>query len=144
MHVVAILDRPQLADWTTILRLSLHVLAAAVWVGGLLVLAGLLPTVRGLGDTAPRRVAQAFARLSWPAFGLLIVTGLWNYFAVDHQHAMTSWAVVFGVKMVCVVAAGAGTYIHTHVTTPRAKGVWASVGALGSVAALVLGVALAG
>ncbi len=145
MHVTAaILDRPQLADWITILRLSLHVLAASVWVGGLLVLAGLLPTVRGLGDTAPRRVAQAFARLSWPAFGLLIVTGLWNYAAVDHQHASTSWAAVFGVKMVCVVAAGVGTYLHTRATTPKAKGVWAGIGALGSVAALVLGVALAG
>ena len=137
MHAAAaILNGPQLADWITMLRLSLHVLAASVWVGGLLVLAGLLPTVRGLGDTAPRKVAQAFARLSWPAFALLIVTGFWNYFAVNHQHAATSWAVVFGVKMVCVVAAGAGTYLHTLATAPRVKGIWAGIGALGSVAAL--------
>ena len=66
------------------LRLTLHVLAATVWVGGQFVMAGLLPTVRGLGDSAPRKVAKAFGRLSWPAFWLLIATGVWNYLAVDH------------------------------------------------------------
>lgn len=145
MHAAAALvDRPQLADWTTIVRLSLHVLAASVWVGGQFVLAGLLPTVRGFGDTAPRRIAQAFARLSWPAFALLIVTGFWNFSAVDHQRATTSWSTVFGVKMVLVVAAGVGTYLHARATTPRGKGAWAGIGTLASVAALVLGVALAG
>jgi len=145
MHAAAALvDRPQLADWTTILRLSLHVLAASVWVGGQFVVAGLLPTVRGFGDTAPRRIAQAFARLSWPAFGLLIVTGFWNYAAIDHRHATSSWSTVFGVKMILVVAAGVGTYLHTRATTPRGKGLWAGIGTLASVAALVLGVALAG
>jgi len=39
------LAQPQLADAWTIIRLSLHVLAACVWVGGQLVLAGLVPTV---------------------------------------------------------------------------------------------------
>jgi putative copper export protein len=145
MHAAAaVLDRPQLADWTTIVRLSLHILAACVWVGGQFVLAGLLPTVRGLGDTAPRKIAQAFARLSWPAFALLIVTGFWNYFAVNHDHAFTSWSVVFNVKMVCVVAAGVGTYLHTRAKTAKAKGAWAGIGTLASIAALVLGVALAG
>jgi putative copper export protein len=144
LHFTALLDRPQLADWTTIVRLSLHVLAACVWVGGQFVLAGLLPTVRGLGDTAPRKIAQAFARLSWPAFGLLLVTGFWNYFAVDHQHATGSWSVVFSVKMAFVVAAGVGTYLHTRAASPKAKGVWAGIGTLASIVALVLGVALAG
>jgi putative copper export protein len=144
VHVVALADRPQLADWITIVRLSLHVLAACVWVGGQFVVAGLLPTVRGLGDTAPRKVAQAFARLSWPAFALLIVTGFWNFFAVDHQQATSSWSAVFSVKMACVVVAGVGTFLHTRATSPKAKGAWAGIGTLASVAALVLGVALAG
>lgn len=45
------------------IRVSIHVLAASVWVGGQLTLAGLVPTARGLGDAAPRTLAQAFARI---------------------------------------------------------------------------------
>ena len=36
------------------IRVSIHVLAATVWVGGQLTLAGLVPTARGLGEGAAR------------------------------------------------------------------------------------------
>ena len=145
MHAVALMAHgPSLASGVTVLRLSLHVLAATIWVGGQFVVAGLLPTVRGLGDTAPRQVAQAFGRLSWPAYWLLVATGVWNYLAVDHAHAASSWNAAFGVKMVFVLAAGLGTWIHTKASTPKARGIYAGVASLASVAALVLGIALAG
>jgi len=140
LHLV----QPQLADAWTIIRLSLHVLAACVWVGGQLVLAGLVPTVRGISPDAPRKVAQAFARLSWPAFGLLIVTGVWNYLAIDHRVASTSWNVSFGIKMICVVISGLGAFMHVRASSPQAKGVFAGIGMAGTIAALVLGVALSG
>ena len=57
------------------LRTFLHVLAATVWVGGQLTLAGLVPTLKGLGPDAPRAVARQFNRIAWPAFGVLVVTG---------------------------------------------------------------------
>jgi putative copper export protein len=135
---------PQLANAWTIVRLSLHVLAASVWVGGQLVLAGLVVTLRGISHDAPGKVARAFARLSWPAFGLLLATGVWNYLALNHADAATSWNVVFGIKMFCVVVAGLGAFLHTKVTSPTARGVYAGVGTLGTIAALVLGVALSG
>ncbi len=144
MHAGLLADQTSLANSVTIVRLSLHVLAASVWVGGQFVLAGLLPTVRGLGDTAPRQVANAFARLSWPAFWVLIATGLWNYDAVSPSHATHSWKVVFIVKMVCVALAGVGTVVHSRAKAPRTKGIYAGVASLASLAALVLGVALAG
>ena len=53
------------------IRLFLHVLAATVWVGGQLTLAGLVPTLRALGPDAPRTVARRFNRIAWPAFGVL-------------------------------------------------------------------------
>ena len=96
----------QLADASSVIRLSLHVLAACVWLGGQIVLAGLLPTLRGLGEDAPRRVAAAFGRLSWPAYWLLVLTGFWNYAAVHGQSASSSWNTVFALKMLCVVLAG--------------------------------------
>jgi putative copper export protein len=144
VHAGLLADQTSLANSVTIVRLSLHVLAASVWVGGQFVLAGLLPTVRGLGDTAPRQVANAFAKLSWPAFWVLVATGLWNYDAVSPSHATHSWKVVFIVKMVCVLLAGVGTVVHSRAKAPRTKGIYAGVASLASVAALVLGVALAG
>ncbi len=76
---------PDLSDGLGGFRLILHVLAATVWVGGQFTVAGLLPTIRALGDDAPKKVAQAFARLLWPAYAVLVVTGFWNISALDRQ-----------------------------------------------------------
>jgi putative copper export protein len=137
-------DAPQLAGWLDVTRLSLHVLAASVWVGGQLVLAGLVYTVRSFGGDATRRIAGAFGRLTWPAYWLLIATGVWNYLAIDHGAATFSWNVAFAVKMACVVLAGVGSYLHTKASSARSRGIWAGLGTLGAILALVLGVALAG
>ena len=134
----------QLASTSTIIRLSLHVLAACVWLGGQIVVAGLLPTIRTLGDEAPRKIAQAFGRLSWPAFWLLVLTGFWNYAAVHGDTMSSSWNTAFGIKMLCVILAGAGTFMHTRAATPRARGIFAGVGTVATLAALILGIALAG
>jgi putative copper export protein len=48
-------------------RLFLHVLAATVWVGGQLTLAGLVPGLRALSPDAPRVVARRFNQIAWPA-----------------------------------------------------------------------------
>lgn len=143
MHLLAS-SQLQLAGGLSLVRLSLHVLAATVWVGGQFVLAGLLPTIRGLGEGAPQKMAQAFGRLSWPAYWLLIVTGVWNFIAVHPASASSSWNAAFGVKMVCVIVAGLGSYLHTKAKTPRSRGVYAGVGMLATIAALVLGIAIAG
>jgi putative copper export protein len=133
----------QLADAWTIVRLSLHVLGACVWVGGQLVLAGLVVTLRGISHDAPGKVARAFARFTWPAYGLLIATGVWNVAAMGSS-ATSSWNMVFGIKMFCVIVAGLGAFLHTRAASPKAKGVFAGVGMIGTLAALVLGVALTG
>ena len=143
-HFVLAVAPTSLADGLTTLRLTLHVLAATVWVGGQFVMLGLLPTLRGLSEDAPRRAAAAFGRLSWPAYWLLVATGIWNYVAIDHARATSAWNGAFGAKMLCVVVAGVGAYLHTKATGARARGIWAGLGTLGSIAALVLGVALAG
>lgn len=133
-----------LASASSVVRLSLHILAACIWLGGQIVVAGLLPTIRSLGEEAPRQVARAFGRLSWPAFWLLVLTGFWNYAAVHGSTQSTSWNVAFGVKMVMVVLAGVGVFLHTRATSARARGVFAGVGALATLLAMVLGVLIAG
>jgi putative copper export protein len=141
--VFTVAHHAQLANAWTIVRLSLHVLGACVWVGGQLVLAGLVVTLRGISHDAPGKVAKAFARFTWPAFGLLIVTGVWNV-AVAGSHATPSWNMAFGIKMFCVIIAGLGAFMHTRAASPKAKGIFAGVGMLGTITAMVLGVALAG
>jgi putative copper export protein len=125
------------------IRLSLHVLAATVWVGGQLTLAGLVPAAKGLGEGAPRTLARAFARIQWPAYGVLVVTGLWNVSAV-HAGQPHSWQIVLGVKIVVVALAGLGALLHTRAATTRGLAVWGGVTALSSIGALVMGVFLAG
>jgi hypothetical protein len=133
-----------LAHLSTVVRLSLHVLAACVWVGGQIVVAGLLPTLRGLGEDVPRKVARVFGRLSWPAFWVLVATGVWNYAAVARDATSGSWNIAFGVKMAAVLVAGAGAFLHTRASGAALRGLYAGVGSLASIAALILGVALAG
>jgi putative copper export protein len=125
------------------IRVSIHVLAAAVWVGGQFTLAGLVPTARGLGEGAPRALAQAFARIQWPAYAVLVITGLWNISAT-HAGQPTAWKVVLGIKIAVVVLAGLGAWLHSRAGTKAGLAVWGAVTAMASVAALALGVFLAG
>lgn len=133
----------QLAPALVGVRLSLHVLAASIWVGGQLTLAGLVPTARRLGEAAPRQVARAFSRLSWPAYAVLLGTGVWNVVATDAGRG-TAWQTVLGVKIGVVVLAGLAAWLHGRSHTVRWLAIWGGVAGVASVAALVLGVLLAG
>lgn len=92
----------------TALRLFLHVVSASVWVGGMVVLAGLLPTLRDIGPEAPRRLARAFSLVAWPAFGLAVLTGLWNVMAVPMQDLPHPWIELHVLAVVVSGVAGAG------------------------------------
>jgi putative copper export protein len=138
-----VLAEAHLASGLDIFRLSLHVLGATVWIGGQIVVAGLLPTIRGFGDEAPGKVARALPKLLWPAFILLVVTGFWNVSAVGSPHG-SGWDAVMGIKMLVVVGAGVAVWYHTKAKTAQARGISAGLGLVFSLVAMVLGVALAG
>ena len=133
----------QLAPAVDAVRLSLHVLAAAVWVGGQITVAGLVPTARQLGEDAPRRVARAFARVSWPAYAVLLATGVWNVSAT-HKGQPHAWQVVLGIKIAVALLAGLAAWLHGRASSRRGLAVWGAVAGLSSVTAVVLGVFLAG
>jgi putative copper export protein len=133
-----------LTSTPTTIRLSLHVLAATIWIGGQFTLAGLLPTLRSLGPEATRRAARAFSRLAWPAYAALVATGLWNI-AADHPTSKSSsWHVALGVKIGVVALAGLATLAHQTSKKKAVIAIGGAVASLASVAALVLGVLLAG
>ena len=56
----------------------IHLLAAAVWVGGLITMTALVPAMRRAGADIEiiRASARQFGRLSWAAMGVAVVSGL--------------------------------------------------------------------
>ncbi|HEX5366957.1 MAG TPA: hypothetical protein VFW63_09905 [Acidimicrobiales bacterium] len=129
---------------TDTLRLSLHVLAAAVWVGGQLVLAGLLPSLRRLGDDVPRTVARAFNRVAWPAFAVAVATGIWNLLAVPVGDLGTEWQVTLFAKILVVAAAGVVAAVHAGMRSRAMVAATGALSGLASIAAVVLGIMLHG
>jgi putative copper export protein len=123
-------------------RLFLHVIAATVWVGGQLTLAGLVPTLRSLGPDAPKAVARRFNLVAWPAFAVLIVTGGWNLSEVGFDSRPTAYQVTLFVKLVVVALSGIGAFLHTQARTKVGLAVWGAVGGAGAVGALFLAVLL--
>jgi hypothetical protein len=123
-------------------RLFLHVLADTVSVGGQLVLAALVPALRAAGSNVPRVAAGAFNRVAWPAFGVLVVTGIWNIAAEGDRGA--AYRTTLTVKLVVVAASGVTAFLHARATTRRGMAVFGALTGLTALAALLLGVVLAG
>lgn len=128
--------------WDTV-RLFLHVLAATIWVGGQLTLAALVPALRAIGRDAPRTVARRFNQVAWPAFGVLIATGIWNVSA-ESDKLSGSYQTTLIVKLVIVLLSGVTAALHIRATSPAGRAVFGALTGVTALAALFLGVLLAG
>jgi putative copper export protein len=125
-----------------VIRLTLHVLAATVWVGGQIVLVGLMWTLHRAAPEAVAPAARAYAWVAWPAFAVLIMTGIWSMAIVGGQMSDEAYRTTLMVKMVLVLFSGLGAALHTFAKRPVLKGIWGTVGLLGAVSAVLLGVSL--
>jgi putative copper export protein len=130
-----------LASFADTVRLSLHILAATIWVGGQITLATLVPVLRRTPEAA-RDAARQFNKIAWPAFGVLIVTGIWNI-AVEKDPS-NAWQGVLGAKMLVVLLSGVAAYVHTRVKSRSQIALWGALSGLSALTAVVLGVLLAG
>ena len=128
--------------WTTV-RLFLHVLAASVWVGGQITLAGLVPGLRNLARDAPRAAARRFNLIAWPAFGVLVVTGIWNV-AVEKPQFGTAYMNTLIVKIIVVAISGITAFVHTKARSRTALAVFGALTAVSALLAMFLGILLAG
>jgi putative copper export protein len=124
------------------LRLFLHVLGATVWVGGQITLAALVPALRAAGTDVPRAAANAFNRVAWPAFGLLVLTGVWNVAAEGDQGA--SYQHTLMLKYALVLASGVTAFVHARATSRTAMAVFGALTGLTALATLFVGIMLAG
>jgi putative copper export protein len=126
-----------------VLRLFLHLLAATVWVGGQLVLAGLVPALRKVGPEVPAVAGRQFSRIAWAAFAVLVVTGVWNVAAVGDAVG-GAYRTTLVVKLAVVVLSGVTALVHSRATTARGRAVSGALTGLTAVLALLLGVLLRG
>ena len=124
-------------------RLFLHVLAATVWVGGQLTLAALVPGLRQLGAEVPRAAARRYNQVAWPAFAVLILTGIWNMIAVRSQIS-GSYQATLVVKLIVVAISGVTAALHARARSTAGLAVFGTLTGLSALAALFLGVLLAG
>jgi putative copper export protein len=124
------------------LRLFLHVLAATVWVGGQLTLAGLVPGLRAISPDAPRAVARRFNRIAWPAFAALILTGMWNIAAIDVADTSTEYQVTLFLHITIVAVSGISAAVHAGATSTVVLAGAGALSGLSALGALFLGVLL--
>ena len=129
---------PTLTTW----RLFFHVAAATIWVGGQFALAGVVPSLRRVSPEATKEAARAFSRLAWPAFAVLVVTGVWNLVEVDPTTASTAYQMTLFVKIALAIVSGAAAAVHQLGRTKLALAAGGAIGALAAVGALFLGILL--
>jgi putative copper export protein len=126
--------------WASV-RVFVHVLAATVWVGGQLTLAGLVPGLRSIADDAPRAVARRFNRIAWPAFAVLVATGIWN--VIDLEPELDSdYGRTLMVKVLVVAASGITAFVHAQARGKAALAVFGALSGLTALGALFLGIQL--
>ena len=125
------------------LRIFLHLMAVAVWVGGQIVLAGIVPGLRRQTPEAMAPVARGFARVAWPAMLLIVFTGAWGLATQDVASRSSEYMATFGIKILLVCTAVLATVIHSQGRSTAAKAIGGALGLLGSLAAAYCGILLA-
>lgn len=121
------------------IRLFVHVLAASVWVGGQIVLAGLVPAIRSSYPEATKVVARAYGRIAWPAFAVVVVTGLWNLAEVPVSDSGVDYQITLFLKITLAIASGAAAAVHQVGRSKAALAVGGAVGFLAALGAMYLG-----
>ncbi len=141
-----------------VFRIWLHVVAACVWIGGQVALAALVPVLRRTADRAAlQAVARQFQRIAWPAFAVLVLTGMWNLVEIRIGDQSGPYLGSVFLKLVLVALSGAGAAAHALATGPAVSaatdeatrhrkqvvsGITAGLGLLFALAAAFVGVQL--
>ncbi len=124
------------------IRLFLHVLSASVWVGGQIALAGIVPSLRRTHPDATKVVARAFARVAWPAFAVVVLTGFWNLTEVNVSDTTTEYQITLFLKIALAIASGAAAAVHQIGRSKAALAIGGALGLLTALSAMFLGYVL--
>lgn len=101
----------------------LHLIAAAVWTGGLIVLAAVIVALRRAGAEREvlRAAARQFARVSWPAMVIAVATGLAQVELLAFDWGYGRLHLKLGLVTAAVVVAGTHQ-LTARRTTPAVRG----------------------
>jgi putative copper export protein len=133
-----------LAVHTSTIRVFLHVLAASVWVGGQLTLAGLAPAARRFGPPVTRSLARRFKAIAWAAFAVLVATGIWNLTATGVGAPGSAYRATLEAKLGAVALSGLAAALHARTRSRPGLAAWGAISGLAALAALFLGLLLHG
>ncbi|MBA9004403.1 CopD family protein [Thermomonospora cellulosilytica] len=122
------------------IRVFLHVLAATVWVGGQLTLTALLPVLRGAGGDTSRLAARKFNAVAWPAFAVLVLTGVWNI--AEAGDMPSDYRATLHAKIAVVAVSGIAALLHARSSSRRGLAITGSISGLTALIALFMGVQL--
>jgi putative copper export protein len=125
------------------LRTFLHILAVCVWLGGQIVLAGIVPKLRKTNPDALSDIAKSFSVIAWPAMILMVFTGAWGLAEIDTADQSSAYMMTFGIKMLLVATAIIATVIHSNGVSKITKGLGGAIGLLATLFAAYCGVLLA-
>lgn len=107
----------------------IHLLAAAVWTGGLITLGALIPALRKAGAERPilQAAARQFGRVSWSAMAVAVVTGVIQLLRLDLSASMqTEFGRRLILKLVLVglaIALALGHQLTARNTTAAVRGI---------------------
>ena len=99
-----------------------HLLAAAVWIGGMITVAALVPVLRkgGADRSLIQAAARRFGQATWVALSVSVATGLLQLFRFDYP--LTG---ALAVKLVLVGLSISLAFVHQEIARdvgPRARG----------------------
>jgi putative copper export protein len=138
------------------LVLWVHLVAACIWIGGQVTVAAIIPLLRDQRELA-RRVGRRYQAVAWPAFAVLIVTGV-----VNVGNAGLHWSQLLDssagrtlvVKLVLVALSGLAAGVHSFLQAPRrghasdssavGSAILGSISLVAALLAALYGVAIAG
>lgn len=121
-----------------IVRLWLHLLGAAIWVGSqVFVLVVMVPALRTLDDRSARlRFLRAFTgRFGWlggAALAVQVATGFWLLSSVQFETHDFRYGYVLDIKLTMVTLTIILTAIHTFVLGPRMLAIYNAGGPSGA------------
>ena len=123
-----------------VIQLTLHVLGATIWVGGQIVLAALVGPLRRVAPHAVAPAARVFAWVGWPAFAVLVLTGIWMLTGGEEMSDALQTTLM--IKLTLVALSGLGAALHTFAKSPVLKSVWGTVGLVCALGVVLLGVSI--